>query len=98
VGGGGARSEFWRRMLADTLRAPIATTNTEEGPAYGAALLAGVGAGVFSSVEAACSAAIRDESVVGPASSAPYGEPMAVYGRLYGDLRGRFAELGAIDR
>lgn len=98
VGGGGARSEFWRRMLADTLRAPIATTNTEEGPAYGAALLAGVGAGIFPSVEAACSAAIRDEAVVEPAGSAPYGESMAVYDRLYGDLRGRFAKLAAIDR
>ena len=45
AGGGGARSKFWRQMQADMFGAPVATINTSEGAAYGAALLAGVGAG-----------------------------------------------------
>ncbi|HEX3357937.1 MAG TPA: xylulokinase, partial [Tepidisphaeraceae bacterium] len=52
--GGGARSDFWRHLQADIYNRPIVTTNAEEGPAYGVALLAGVGTGVWSSVEEAC--------------------------------------------
>ena len=51
--GGGARGTLWRELQADIYRMPVARTTTEEGPAYGAALLAGVGAGVYPDVEAA---------------------------------------------
>lgn len=53
--GGGARSGFWRQLLADVLGRPILQTVVDEGPAYGAALLAGVASGVFANVEDACS-------------------------------------------
>src|SRR2546429_5386251 len=46
--GGGARSAFIRRLQADIFGLPVTTVNREEGPAYGAALLAGVGAGAVS--------------------------------------------------
>jgi xylulokinase len=51
--GGGARSPFIRRLLADIFGLPVTTVNREEGPAYGAALLAGVGAGAFPDLGAA---------------------------------------------
>jgi len=54
--GGGARSTLWRQMQADVFGIPVRRTTVDEGPAYGAALLAGVTAGVFKNVGEACSA------------------------------------------
>jgi len=62
VSGGGVRSALWRQILADTLGAEIVTLNVTEGAAFGAALLAGVGAGVFDDVAHAVRAAIRETS------------------------------------
>ena len=59
VGGGGARSPLWRQIQADVYGQPVETVQAEEGAAYGAALLAGVGAGVWPSVDAACDAVVR---------------------------------------
>jgi len=53
--GGGARSRLWRQMQADVFGVPVRRTTVDEGPAYGAALLAGVTAGVFKDVGEACS-------------------------------------------
>jgi xylulokinase len=58
VSGGGSRSPVWRQILADVLGVELVTVNTTEGAAYGAALLAGVGAGIWPDVEAACRATI----------------------------------------
>jgi xylulokinase len=52
--GGGSRSVFWRQILADVLHRPIVRTTADEGPAYGAAMLAGVASGTYGSVEEAC--------------------------------------------
>ncbi|HSV14002.1 MAG TPA: xylulokinase, partial [Tepidisphaeraceae bacterium] len=57
--GGGARSDFWQHLQADIYQQPIVLTNAAEGPAYGVALLAGVGTGVWHSVEEACRASIK---------------------------------------
>jgi xylulokinase len=62
--GGGARSAFWRQLQADIYQHPVVITNAEEGPAYGAALLAGVGIGAWSSVEEACKTCIRQRKIV----------------------------------
>jgi len=96
--GGGARSLFWRKLQADIYRHPVVTTNAAEGPAYGAALLAGVGAGVWSSVEQACHAAIRptQTSRPTPRASAFYDRAYEVYRKLYFDLRHRFGEMSAL--
>ena len=59
LSGGGARSEFWRQLQADIYNRPVVTINSQEGPAYGVALLAGVGTGVWSSVKQACKQAIN---------------------------------------
>src|SRR5581483_3898403 len=64
--GGGARSDFWRQLQADIYNLPIVLTNATEGPAYGVALLAGVGTGIWSSVEQACKSAIKPTAKVTP--------------------------------
>jgi xylulokinase len=96
--GGGARSDFWRTLQADIYQSPLVITNAAEGPAYGVALLAGVGTGVWSSVEQACKASIRSVSKVTPNKkrSADYDRHYRVYDKLYGDLKKRFSEMAAL--
>jgi xylulokinase len=74
--GGGTRSALWRQILADTLEAEIAIVSTDEGAAFGAAVLAAVGAGRFISVDEACAVMVRVE----PAPSSP-GESVETYRR-----------------
>ncbi|MDQ3800526.1 MAG: xylulokinase [Acidobacteriota bacterium] len=59
LGGGGARSPLWRQIQADVYGQPVETIAAEEGAAYGAALLAGVGAGAWTTIDEACDNAIR---------------------------------------
>ena len=59
VSGGGAKSPLWRQILADVMDAELVTVNTTEGAAFGAALLAGVGAGHWKTVQESCQAAIQ---------------------------------------
>ena len=66
VSGGGAKSSLWRQILADTLGAELVTVNTTEGAAFGAALLAGVGAGVWADVDRACAQTIKVKERVSP--------------------------------
>jgi len=93
--GGGARSDFWRQLQADIYDAPVVVTNASEGPAYGVAILAGVGTGVWKSVEDACNATIRVTEKIKPNRKVVVGyEPRyQVYRKLYGDLRERFEEM-----
>lgn len=68
--GGGIRSALWRQILADVLGAEIATMRTEEGAAYGAGLLASVGAGWFDTVEEACESSVVTTVVAEPSPDA----------------------------
>jgi xylulokinase len=80
--GGGARSLLWRQLQADIYGLPIHRTTSEEGPAYGAALLSGVAAGAYGDVEEATSVvALREEA------SEPDRENAKVYEELYGIYR-----------
>jgi xylulokinase len=81
--GGGARSRFWRQLLADIFAKPVATLASQEGSAYGAALLALVGTEEFSSVPEACAAAIRETDCIDPADSSVYREGHKRYQALY---------------
>jgi xylulokinase len=85
-------------MQADVYQSPLVITNAAEGPAYGVALLAGVGTGVWSSVEQACKASIRSVSKVTPNKkrAAEYERHYRVYDKLYGDLNERFAEMASL--
>jgi len=66
LGGGGARSSLWQQIQADIYGMPVDLVVAEEGAAYGAALLAGVGAGMWRSVEAACETAVHVAKRVEP--------------------------------
>ena len=83
--GGGARSPLWRQIQADVYGHPVEIVEAEEGAAYGAALLAAVGAHIWSSVDAACSAAVRVASRVipQPAAVATLNVSYSAYRRIY---------------
>src|SRR5207302_2184324 len=66
VSGGGARSRLWLRIVASVLGLPLELTTVEEGSAYGAALLAGVAAGVFADVHEAVAACVRIGETIEP--------------------------------
>jgi xylulokinase len=89
VSGGGARSELWLRIVASVLDLPLERTAAEEGAAYGAALLGGVAAGVFSGPEEAVARCVRvrDRIEPDPAWRDEYAELYARFRRLYPALR-----------
>ena len=66
LGGGGARSPLWQQIQADVYGMPVELVAADEGAAYGAALLAGVGAGVWPSVDSACAASVHVANRVNP--------------------------------
>jgi len=98
LSGGGARSNFWRKLQADIYQSTVALTNATEGPAYGVALLAGVGAGVWSSVEEACKACIKRTEKIQPKakSAAMYDRYYGVYSKLYFDLKDRLHDMAVL--
>ena len=87
--GGGAKSRFVRRLQADVYGLPVVTVNREEGPAFGAALLAGVGVGAWSDLGAAAAATLkrRAPEAFRPQAHAAYQEPYRRYRALYPALR-----------
>lgn len=93
--GGGTKSALWRQILASVLEAELVTVNTAEGGAYGAALLAGVGAGVWGSVAEACSACIKITGSTQPAPSdvEAYRKSYTVYRELYPALKSSFEKM-----
>ncbi|MFZ1034625.1 MAG: FGGY-family carbohydrate kinase, partial [Candidatus Acidiferrales bacterium] len=95
LGGGGARSELWRQIQADIYGMSVEIVEAEEGPAFGAALLAGVGAGVWPSVEDACDKSVRVARRVAPDAATANKMKLryGAYRQLYPALRGIFHEL-----
>jgi xylulokinase len=93
--GGGARSAVWRQIQADANKAPLVLINVDEGPAYGAALLATVATGMYKSVEEACDATIRvvDSCAPDPARSAQYDQWFAEYQAAYRALAPGFRRV-----
>jgi xylulokinase len=97
--GGGARSTLWRQIQADVFGRKVVTTGSEEGAAYGVALLAAVGAGAYKSIEEACTAAIRvdkETSVNRPAKSY-YDRAFPIYQQLYRSLKGDFKSIAKLE-
>ncbi|OGO79539.1 MAG: xylulokinase [Clostridiales bacterium GWB2_37_7] len=66
INGGGAKSKLWCEIIANVLNVKVVKLNTNEGPAYGAAILAAVGYGQFTSVEAACDSFIKVTDSIEP--------------------------------
>jgi len=98
VSGGGARSPFWRQLLADIFNKRVVTLATQEGSAYGAALLALAGTGEYASVPEVCRAAIRETGSVNPrpAEAALYTTGHKIYQSLYPPLKPVFAEIAQL--
>jgi xylulokinase len=89
LGGGGARSPLWRQIQADVYGHDVEVVEAEEGAAYGAALLAGVGTGIWPSVDAACDTVVRvaHRVAVNPAAQGVLRERYQVFRRVYPALR-----------
>ncbi len=98
LSGGGARSAFWRQLQADIYGLPVATINSDEGPAYGVALLAGVGTGVWANVPQACAAAIRETARLRPRAKLvkQYRAAHTQYTRLYRALEAEYPRLAEL--
>lgn len=96
--GGGGKSHLWRRMQSDIFGKEVVTINSSEGPALGAAILAGVGTGVYSSVIQATDEVISVKSVQKPdlQQHAQYNKYYELYKRLYKTLRNEFTYLSQI--
>ena len=96
--GGGAKSALWRQMQADIYNATVVTTNIEEGPAAGAAILAGVGCGYYDNVAQASDELIKVVSKTDPNSQSVemYEEFYQTYRALYPLMKDQFAKQNAL--
>lgn len=96
--GGGARSKLWRQIQADVYGVDIYTMDIEEGPAFGAAIIAGVGVDLYTSVERACEEVVRTSGKVSPEPrcSKLYEGHYRIYKELYRCLKPKFRELGEL--
>jgi len=97
ISGGGARSALWRKIMADSGRIAIARINVDEGPAYGAAILAGVGAGCYGSVEEACDVIIHETERINPDENNAllYDGWLQEYRSAYATLKANFSSIAA---
>ncbi len=96
--GGGGRSAVWRQMLADMYGCTVKTVAAKEGPALGVAILAGVGAGIYESVEAACEKMIHTDKSCDPIPehTEKYAQYHKIYQNLYGCLKEQYKELAKL--
>ncbi|MDR1142319.1 MAG: xylulokinase [Planctomycetaceae bacterium] len=93
--GGGSKSPFWRQIQADVFGQRVVTINSEEGPAFGVALLAAVGAGAFKNIQEACKAVIKVVKETKPNTKTKkfYNNVMPIYQNLYCSLKNDFRKL-----
>lgn len=98
VSGGGSKSQLWRQMQADVFGRKAVTINAEQGPAFGVALLAAVGAGAYKNIEEACAATINvtSETTVDRKAKRVYDAAFPVYQDLYHSLKGDFKKIAAL--
>jgi len=99
LSGGGARSDIWRQILADVLDSKVITLNIEEGPAYGAAIIAGKGCGIFSKIEDVANKIVNDiryENNPIAENVEKYKKIYPLYKSLYESLRENFKKLSKI--
>jgi xylulokinase len=93
--GGGSKSPFWRQLQADVFGKPVTAMVADEGPAYGVALLAAVGAGHYKNISEACQATIKTSSETKPIlkNRKVYDKTFPVFQGLYSALKDEFPKL-----
>ena len=93
--GGGAKSPFWRQMMADMFHMPVKTVQNTEGPALGAAIMAGVASGVYSDIPSACEKVMKENAPLMPNEEAhnAYETYYQLYCTLYPALKGAYGQL-----
>jgi len=96
--GGGVKGVLWRQIMASGLEAELVTVNTTEGAAYGAALLAGVGAGAWADVPSAFKACVKITGSTQPEPSqvAVYRQAYPLFQELYPALKSSFNKMGGV--
>jgi xylulokinase len=99
ISGGAANSPIWRQMTTDIMGIPLYTVNSNEGSAFGAAIMAAVGIGAYKDVVEACGALVRkvDETQPDPVAVADYERLYPAYRQLYGALKDSFAALAKFE-
>ena len=92
--GGGAKSTLWRKIVANVMGIPVDIPQTEQGPSYGAAMLAMVGCGEYASVRQAAEAIVRVKETVLPdrQTAERYAEKYKNFTKFYPALKGVFAD------
>ncbi len=97
ISGGGAKSRLWRQIMADVFAVDVVTVNATHGAAYGAALLAGAGTGIYHNVSEACRLTIRETGIVTPTENTMiYDDYYKEYHSLYPLLRKKFREVSVL--
>jgi xylulokinase len=96
--GGGTKGALWRQILSSVLESELVTVNTTEGAAFGAALLAGVGAGAWESVPAACAQTIQITGQTQPVVQdvEVYKNSYSLYQELYPALKTSFNRISTL--
>lgn len=97
--GGGAKSPLWRQMQADIMQLEVAALNIDEGPALGAALLAGVAAGIYESVEEAAENTVKIIHTTEPNHNRAqsYNDYYQLFGSLYPALKDSFQKAAKLE-
>jgi xylulokinase len=91
LGGGGARSPLWRQIQADVYGQPVQTVAAEEGAAYGAALIAGVGAGNWKTIDEACAETICISETIKPEA-----EAVKIFNHQYKAFQSVYSALSSV--
>ncbi|WP_298843507.1 xylulokinase [Clostridium sp.] len=99
VSGGGSKSTLWKQILASVFNLKVSSINSKEGPAYGAAILAAVGCGLYDNVDDACNSLIKITDTITPIAKDvdKYDKTYKVYASLYGCLKDKFKELSKLN-
>jgi len=97
--GGGSRSPLWRQVQSDVFGQKVHTIQSEEGPAFGVALLAAVGAGEYKNIQEACKATIQlaGETATDRKAKTHYDRAFTVYQQLYRSLKDDFKSISKLD-
>ena len=96
--GGGAKSNTWRQIIADVFNSKVVTLNIEEGAAFGAAIIAGAGCGIYASIKEGIEKILSEDKENNPTAEnvEKYKKLYTIYKSLYKDLKDDFKKLGSL--